>query len=119
MGTVADTTRAELRARGREAERRREAAAALRIGASLCEYTAEQVGNGLTPQDARRAVVEVAAELADLAEQLRRLARLRPADRRSLAAAWAGLGMSRTEIARRLGVSDRAVYYYVRGRPSP
>jgi DNA-binding CsgD family transcriptional regulator len=115
---VPEATRAERRAAGRDADRRRQAADELRLAASLAEYAAGQIGNGLTPGQARRAAVEAAGELEAAAAAVRRLARLRLAERRAVAKLLAAQGMSRVEIARRLGVSDRAVYYYVRGRPS-
>ena len=91
----------------------------LRLAESLAGYAAGQVGNGLAPPQAREAVIEAAGELELAAAALRRLARLGPAERRGRARLLAAKGMTRTEIARRLGVSDRAVWYYVRGRPCP
>jgi hypothetical protein len=113
-----DTTRTERRAWEREAGRRREAADALRIGAGMCEYAAGQLADGLAPEQARRAALEAAGELEDLAAALRRLTRLRAADRRTLAGHLAALGLSTREIARQIGVSDKAARYYVAGRRS-
>lgn len=114
--SAADTERKRL---GREAGRRREAAAALRLAATMATYAARQLSDGLTPEQAREATLEAAGRLEGLAESLRRLTRLRPAERRAVAMHLARLGHSRKQIAQYLGVSDRAVYYYVRGRPSP
>jgi DNA-binding NarL/FixJ family response regulator len=111
-------TRAGRRAAGREAGRRREAADLLRIGAGMCQYGAAQLSDGLAPEQARQAALEAAGELQDLAEQLRRLTRLRPADRRALAAELAASGLTTQQIARQLGVCDRAVRNYVQGRRS-
>jgi len=112
-------TRAEHRARGREADRRAQAAADLRLLAVLVAYAARQMADGLTPRQARRAALETAAQLEDVAASLRRLTRLRPQQRRALAVELAGDGLSTGEIARQLGVTDRAVRYYVRGRYCP
>jgi hypothetical protein len=65
---------------------RREAASVLTITAAIAAYAAGRVSNGLGPEQARRAVVDAAAELEAAAAALRRLARLTPADRRALAA---------------------------------
>ena len=92
----------------------------LRLAESLAGYAAGQVANGLAPGQAREAVIEAAAELELAAAALRRLARLGPAERRGRARVLHAQGMTRTEIARRLGVSDRAVWYYIRaGRARP
>jgi DNA-directed RNA polymerase specialized sigma24 family protein len=85
----------------------------LRVGEAVCGYAASQLADGLGPEEARVAAVEAAGELAALAAQLMRLTRLRPADRRVLAVQLVGLGMSRREVADRLGVSDRAVRGYL------
>jgi predicted transcriptional regulator len=53
--------------------------------------------------------------LASLATELRRLTRLRPDERRALAAALAALGLPTREIAEQVGVCDRCVRYYVHG----
>ena len=121
MGVV-DKSPAHARQRmaaTRAAARRREAQAVLRLAAQMAAYAAEQVGNGLTPEQARLAVVEVAGELGDVAAQLRRLARVGSAERRHLAQLFAGLGMSQVEIARRLGVSRQTAWAYVHARPDP
>jgi DNA-binding CsgD family transcriptional regulator len=58
--------------------------------------------------------VFVAGELELVAEALRRLTRLEPGERRVMAAKLAGLGFGRREIAARLGISERAVFGYLR-----
>jgi hypothetical protein len=64
---VPETTRAERRAAGREAARRRQAEAALRLAASMAMYAAGQLANGLAPEQARRAAMEAAGELETVA----------------------------------------------------
>lgn len=110
--------RARRKALARAVERRRRAERELRLAGSLCIYCADQLGNGLSAEDARLATVEAAAELAEAAAVLRRLARLDPAGRRALAVQLAGAGMGQTEIAVRLGVSQRTVWGYL-GRRVP
>jgi DNA-directed RNA polymerase specialized sigma24 family protein len=86
----------------------------LRITAATADYAAAQLGNGLSPEAARVAAVEVAEELKAAAGSLRRLTRLGPAERRALAVELAEAGMSQREIAGRLGLSLRAVWGYLR-----
>jgi DNA-directed RNA polymerase specialized sigma24 family protein len=96
----------------REAARRR-AVDVLRLAAAIAEYGAGQVGNGLGPEEARRAVVDAAAELEAVAAALRRLARpdrLDRAGRRRLAADLAAGGLSQEAIAARLGVARSTVW---------
>jgi hypothetical protein len=96
----------------REAARRR-AVDVLRLAAAIAEYGAGQVGNGLGPDQARRAVVDAAAELEAAAAALRRLARLDrldPAGRRRLAAELAADGISQRQIAARLGVTKKVIW---------
>ena len=100
----------------REEDRRRAAAELLRLTEAMAGYSAAQLSNGLTPEQARRAVIDMAAELAAAAVALRRLARLPARQRATLAVAWAGLGMGTHEIAVRLGVSDHTAWNYQRGR---
>ena len=69
------------------------------------------------PAEARGAAMEAAAELAVVADTLRRLTRF-GAQRRALAAKLAGLGWTRRQIAERLGVGERAVRTYLRRGPS-
>ncbi len=47
----------------------------LRVGESVCAYAAVSIGNGLGPEEARRAALEAAAELETVASRLRVLAR--------------------------------------------
>ena len=100
---------------------RRQAAALLRLSESVSRYAAGQVSDGLSPAEARRAVIEAAGALAELARSLRRLAWLDdPAERRAVARELAADGMSRRDVADRLGVSETSVRNYVRGRgPAP
>jgi predicted transcriptional regulator len=105
--------RAERRALAREAERRRRAAELLRVVAAVAAYASEQAGNGLPPEQARLAVVEAAAELERAAGQLRALVRLRLHERQRLARYLTTRGLARSEVAARVGVSTRAVRFYV------
>jgi DNA-binding CsgD family transcriptional regulator len=75
-----------------------------------------QIGNGLTPEEARQAVMETAGELAATAAALRRLARLPARERAALARLMAGRGMGTQEIATRLGVSAHSAWNYQHGR---
>ena len=104
---------AARKALARAGERRRKAITALRIGEAMCESAAAQLGNGLGPVEARRAAVEAAAELASVAAALRRLALLRPAERRALAVQLSALGVSRRQVAGWVGVSERTVVDYL------
>jgi DNA-directed RNA polymerase specialized sigma24 family protein len=104
---------------GREAARRR-AVDTLRVAEAVARYGAEAVGNGLGPEESRRAVVEVAAELEAIAGTLRRLARsgrLDPAGRRALVVQLAADGMSQRAIGRAVGVSKRTVWDDLHARP--
>ena len=97
----------------REAARRR-AVDTLTIASALAAYAAGQIGNGLSPEEARRAAVDAAAELENLAGNLRRLARtaprLDPAGRRALAVDLAASGLSQRAIAARLGVTKKVIW---------
>jgi DNA-binding CsgD family transcriptional regulator len=123
MGTVTPedgrvpepVSRAVQKRAAREAGRRRQAADELRIAASLAMYAAEQIGNGLTPEAARAAVMDAAGELAAVSVSLRRLARLSARERAALAGHLAALGMSDPQIAARLGVSIHTVWGYRHG----
>ena len=88
----------------------------LQIAEATCRYAASVIGNGVSPAEARETAVFTAGELAVVAETLRRLTRLGPAQRRVLAVQLTGLGMSRREVAARVGVSERSVRYYLRPR---
>ncbi|MGH3236330.1 MAG: helix-turn-helix domain-containing protein [Streptosporangiaceae bacterium] len=100
----------------REAARRREAVDLLRLAAVTVDYTLRELGNGLDPEQARVAAFEAAAELAVVSEELRRLTRLGPAERRTLAMRLLALGMSQREAAARLGVAERTVRSWVADR---
>ena len=100
----------------RAAARRRQAADLLRTTAAIADYSAGQLSNGLSPEQARRAVMETAGELAVAAAALRRLARLPARERAALAAQLAALGMGTQEIADRLGVSMHTAWHYQHGR---
>jgi hypothetical protein len=121
MGSVAESAEhaRERKAAAREAGRRRQAVTALAVADATITYTLRQLANGLSPEQARSAALEMAAELEAVAADLRRLTRMRPADRRVRARYLAGLGVTQAEIARQLGVSYTAVRYYVAGRPCP
>ena len=103
MGLVPGTAPVVRMRLTRERARRREAVAMLRLGEMMCGYAAAQLGDGLPPEQARLAAVEVASELAEVAAALRRLARLSASERRLLVHRLTGLGLSRVEVARRLG----------------
>lgn len=87
----------------------------LQISEATCRYAAVQLGNGVTPAEARETALFVAAELETMAGALRRAVRLRPAERRALAVRLAGLGMGTKQIAATVGVSERAVWDYLHG----
>lgn len=106
---------AERKRRAREAARRREAAGVLRIIAVTASYAAEQVASETEPGLARSAALEAASEMQMAAVSLRRLVRLRPAERRSLARMLTGRGMSRVQVGMVLGVSERSVRKYMNG----
>jgi hypothetical protein len=109
---------AERKRAAREAERRRQAASALKITAAMCQYASVQVGNGMRPEEARDALVDLAGELARTAVLLRRLARLSARERAAQARRLAGLGMGTQEIATRLGVCAHTAWHYQHGRRS-
>ena len=94
----------------REAARRRGAVTVLQIAECTARYGASVLANGASPDEARAAAVEVAAELATIAETLRRLTRLGPSERRERAVQLAALGWETADrgAARRVG-QDRAV----------
>jgi hypothetical protein len=105
--------RARVRERGnREAARRREAVATLRLIADVAAYASVQAGNGLGPAEARRVIIDAAEELAVAAGRLRHLARLGPAERRRLALLLTAQGLSGVEVAARLGIGRQSVYRY-------
>jgi hypothetical protein len=112
------TARALARRAVREAERRRAAVDVLRVAEATVAYAIAQLGNGISRTEARRAGLDVAEELAEVARALRRLTRLSPAERRAEAARMAGLGFGTQQIADRLGVSMHSAWNYTRGRRS-
>ena len=109
-------SRREAKALAREAERRRRAVTALQVLACVCAYAARQLGNGVTPEEARTVALETAGELTELATALRRLTRLGPAERRARARLLAGQGVPTRTIAAMLGVDPRCVRYYLADR---
>ena len=117
-GRVPETASAERERLAREAARRRQAVTLLRIGECACRYAAQQLsngtGSGTGPLEARAAAMEAAAELVVVAEAVRRLAALEPGERRALAVQLASAGWSMREVAERVGVSESAVYGYLR-----
>lgn len=104
---------ADRKAAGRAAARRRDAVVALRVAESVAGYGARRLADGLGPAQSRAAVLELAAELGEVAAMLRRLARVRAGERREEAAELAGLGLSNREIADRMGISPRTVGGYL------
>ena len=110
---------ARREALAREAARR-QAVATLRLASAVAAYAAGQISNGLGPEQAGRAALDAAGELAGLAALLRQLTLARPdldpAGRRALALRLAADGVSQREIARRVGRSERRVWDYLRGR---
>jgi DNA-directed RNA polymerase specialized sigma24 family protein len=99
-------------ARQRRAAERREAVALLRLVADMAGYASGQIGNCLSPSDARAAVAEVAGELAEAAARLRRMARPGPAERRMVVQLMFARGLSGAQIAARAGVSEKTAYRY-------
>ncbi len=81
----------------------------LRIAEGIAGYAAREVGNGLGPDEARRAALEAAADLEAAASALRGLARPDPvadsAARRAAALELAASGWPARAIAERLGVN--------------
>jgi DNA-binding NarL/FixJ family response regulator len=89
----------------------------LRVAEGVAGYAARQVGNGLSPDEARAAVLEAAGELEAAAASLRRAARPDHSARwRALALELAAAGWSRDEIAERLGVTGETARRYLRTR---
>jgi hypothetical protein len=110
---------AERKRRAREAARRREAARMLQVAECTCRYGAVQLGNGIGPAEARETALFIAGELEVMAAALRRAVQLRPAERRVMARQLAGLGWPTRRIAAQVGVTPRAIRYYVHGRACP
>lgn len=107
---------AERKARARAAERRRRAVGMLQIAECGCRYAASELANGTGPEEARAVALEMAAELTEVAEALRRLTRLSGPERRALAVQLSGLGVPTRRVAAMVGVCERSVRYYVAGR---
>ena len=101
----------------RERARRREMVDVLRVAESVAGYAGRVVGNGVGPAEARLAAVECAGELAEIAARLRTLARLSARERWLLVHRLSALGLSRVEVARRAGCSERTVYRCLRPGP--
>ena len=120
---------ARREALAREAARR-QAVTTLEVAGAIASYAARQIGNGLSPEAARLAAIEAAAELEAASVTLRRLTgpaeyrAVSPAACRALSAAGRGAlaveptaaGMTQREAAARLGVSPRRVWDYLSGR---
>jgi DNA-binding NarL/FixJ family response regulator len=113
---VSESADAVRRRVPREAARRRELVNLLNIAEAGCRYSASVLANGAGPAEARGVAVEMAAELSMVAEALRRLTRLGPAERRVRAAELVGAGWTRRQAAVQLGISERAVRNYLRPR---
>jgi DNA-binding NarL/FixJ family response regulator len=99
---------------------RREAVTVLRLAEAIARYSAEQIGNGLSPKAAQQAAIDTAGELEAAAGKLRRLTRPDPAERRAdarraLAVELAASGLSHRQIAVQVGRSKRTVWGYLRG----
>jgi hypothetical protein len=109
---------AERKRRARQVSRRRELTRMLAIVECTARYGASALGDGMSPAEAREVALFIAGELELMAEALRRLTRLEPDDRRELARQLARLGWSRRAIAARIGVSERAVWSYLRPGPA-
>jgi DNA-binding NarL/FixJ family response regulator len=97
---------------------RRQAVATLHLASAIADYAARSIADGLSPQQARAATADAAAELAELAALLRRLTELDldPAGRRALAVQLAADGLSHRRIAAQIGRSKRTVWGYLHGR---
>jgi hypothetical protein len=107
--------RPELVDQARERSRRRRAVVLLRVVAAEAAYASEQMADGLSPEQARDAALEMAAELEEAAGKLRAAVRLRsPGQRRTMARLWAGQGMPTKRIAAAAGVTVRQVQKYLR-----
>jgi hypothetical protein len=79
----------------------------------MAAYGAREVSNGLTPADARAAIGELAAELDAAAVRLRRMARPGSpgsAERRMVVRLLFAQGMSGSQVAARVGLSDKTCY---------
>ncbi len=109
-----------VRALDRKAARRRQAATILQIAEATCRYAAGQIGSDrIGPAEAQQTALYVASELEQVADALRRLTRLDGPERRALAVELNQAGWGTKRIAAAVGVSERAVRYYVSGRACP
>jgi hypothetical protein len=89
----------------------------LRLAALAAGYAAGQVSDGLSPAEAQCAVRQAAEMLIEVVLELRELAPpLGPGEWRAAAAAMAGAGIPRREIARRLGITESTARKYLRPR---
>jgi hypothetical protein len=111
----APTGTAEQKRAMREAAARRRAADLLRVTNATLAYAAEQLSNGIGPEEARMVGLEVSEELCAVARALRRLTRLSAPERKAEAARLRGLGFGTQQIADRLGVSMHSAWNYTRG----
>jgi DNA-binding NarL/FixJ family response regulator len=116
---VSATPNAVRKRLARRAADRRQAVTLLQIAGCTVEYAISQLSNGAEPEEARRAALFVAGELVSTGEALRRLTRLSGPERRGLAVRLSKRGVGTKQIAAQLGVSERAVRYYITGRPCP
>ena len=103
----------------RQAVRRSELVNLLRISECTVRYAAVQLGNGISPAEARETALFTAGELAVVVEALRRAVRLDPAARRRATLGLAWRGLPKRQIATRLGVSERTVHRDLRSRSQP
>ena len=99
----------------RKALARRQAVTVLRLAEATAGYAAGQLGNGLSPGQARQAALDAATELEITAGALRRLA-LAGLSPRELAVQLAASGLSQQQVADRLGRSRRTVRGYLSSR---
>jgi DNA-binding transcriptional ArsR family regulator len=89
--------------------------ATLRLAGVVTGYAADEIGNGASPDVARKITADAARELAALARILRRLsgpvspAERRRAERRTAARELRGAGLPVRVIAARLGVTHPTV----------
>lgn len=98
---------------------RRRAVTVLRLAEAVAGYAAGQLADGLSPEQARQAALDVAGELELVAARLRGLAGLAglsTAERRVLTVRLVASGMSQRQAAERLGVSRRTIAVDLRQR---
>ena len=90
----------------REAAARRRAADLLRVTNATLAYAAEQLSNGIGPDEARMVGLEVSEELCEVARALRRLTRLSAPERRAEAARLRELGFGTQQMGQHLGYAS-------------